>query len=177
MTNNINRPEYVIIHHSNVDTRYSHFPAIENYHRSKGFPKSSLGFYCGYHLVLDKMGRIVRARADSDIGAHTIGWNKKSIAVALQGNFDKGVPTPLQLVALRGIIREYALPYMFHKEAQENRTCAGFYFTKDMIGDTYLDIYKISLEDEKKKEELLQRIGYLKKLIWEMKAKLSSYKK
>ena len=130
---NMNNAKTIIIHHSNVDKPLSQFPAIERYHKSLGFPLSSMGFFTGYHRLIDKEGRIITARADKDTGAHSIGWNNKSIGICLMGDFNRFVPTKPQLNSLREIIKGYNLPYLFHHEAQVNRTCAGFYFTRDLI--------------------------------------------
>ena len=130
----MNKPTHLIIHHSGVQTPYSQFNAIDNYHKSVGNTRSSLGFYIGYHKHIAPNGYVTTARADSDDGEHTLlGWNRKSIGVCLDGDFNKGVPTQAQLTALRALIKQYSLPYMFHKEADTRRTCAGVYFTKELL--------------------------------------------
>ena len=169
MINN-NKPTKLILHHSGVNTLFSHFPGIERVHKERNFPKSSLGFYCGYHKVINKQGGIITARGDKDRGAHTIGWNDRSIGICLEGNFDTKVPTEAQLNSLRVLIRDYDLDYLFHKDAQPNRTCAGRYFTDELIEE------KAKAEptaDKNKRERLQRQLLNIQKIIWELKVKIS----
>lgn len=66
--------------------------------------RSSLGFYVGYHYLIEKTGAIRQARADDDEGAHTIGQNLKSIGICLAGNFDVDVPTMAQVESLGALL-------------------------------------------------------------------------
>ena|SRR3990167_1585435 len=169
----MNKPELLAIHHSGVDSKYSQLNAINNYHKEKGHTLSSLGFFVAYHKHISPDGHITTTRADFEIGEHTIGWNDKSIGVCLDGNFNAKAPTPAQLSALRGLIKEYGLPYKFHKELQPFRTCAGQYLTRDLI-DAKPEIEPVA--EIEKREALQQKITFLQKLVWELQAKLSFFK-
>ena len=130
----MNKPTHIIVHHSGVQTPHSQFGTIDAYHKSIGHTLSTLGFYVGYHKHIAPNGFITTARRDEEVGEHTLlGWNTKSIGVCLDGDFSKNVPTQAQLSALRAIIKHYNLPFMFHKDADPKRTCAGFYFTRQLI--------------------------------------------
>lgn len=153
-----NIPEALIIHHTTVsiNKRSWQFSLVNNYHRwDREFARSSLGFYCGYHKFIEKNGYIITARKDDEEGMHTLNdWNRKSIGICLAGDFYKEAPTRLQLVALRALIKDYKLPYMFHREADTRRTCAGIYITRDLI-DTHTP--PMDKEDKEKAIELSKR--------------------
>ena len=130
----MNKPTHLILHHTGVDSDLPQLPAVEKYHKEKGFPKSSLGFHTGYHRMISKNGIVFVTRADAEEGAHTLkGWNTKSIGVCLDGDFNKHAPTAMQIAVTKALIQSYELPWMFHKEADADRTCAGLYFTRDLI--------------------------------------------
>ena len=133
----INTPTHLILHHTTVSTkkRSKQLWAVNSYHQwVKGFSRSELGFYVGYHYFLEADGKLIKTRNDNEEGMHTLnGWNRKSIGVCLAGDFYEEAPTRAQLVAIRGLIKKYNLPYMFHKEADPRRTCAGAYITRDLI--------------------------------------------
>lgn len=102
-----NVPRQIIVHHSAADTPDPQFAAINEWHRQRDFPKSKLGFYVGYHWVIEKDGSTARARFDQEIGAHTIGQNDKSIGICLVGNFDKSSPTERQKTSLGILLSMY----------------------------------------------------------------------
>lgn len=129
------KADYLIIHHSKVAKKLYQYYAINQYHRDvKKFPKSSLGMHIGYHFIIEKNGRVMRARKDNETGAHTLkGWNERSIGVCVTGDFDIELPTEAQIKALQGLIKDYGLPYLLHQEADNRRTCAGKNLTRELI--------------------------------------------
>ncbi len=78
--------------------------------------KSSLGYYIGYHWYISKDGTAKQGRADLDEGAHTIGYNNKSIGICLAGNFDVTYPTQPQIDSLKKLINVYAKRFNIPKE-------------------------------------------------------------
>ncbi len=91
-----NRPNKIIWHHT-ADALMSHqFEKINKYHKSRGFPLSSLGFYVGYHWLIEHDGTLKQARKENEIGAHDKGENVGSIGIALAGNFNHTRPTGAQ---------------------------------------------------------------------------------
>lgn len=95
-----NTPNKIIVHHSAASEPSPQFEAINMWHKERNFPLSRLGFYVGYHYVIEKNGDIRQARLDQEIGAHTIGENKTSIGICLVGDFDKEKPTQAQSITL-----------------------------------------------------------------------------
>ena len=104
----MNKPTYIIIHHEAppVITNVPRFKIVDEYHKRKGFPKSNRGYYCGYHYFIEKSVVLIQSRNDNEIGAHTIGYNDKSIGICLAGNFDVEFPTSAQISVLRTILGE-----------------------------------------------------------------------
>lgn len=108
-----NTPSWIILHHSGgiesdplFDTSNQTFEEIDLWHKQRwsGETKSQLGFYCGYHYVIDKNGKVTQARRDLEGGAHTIGMNYSSIGICMTGNFDITYPTPAQIKALAPLL-------------------------------------------------------------------------
>ena len=118
----MNIPKYIIVHHTAVsyDVNPDQFNATNEYHK-KFEMKSSLGFWGGYHYEVSKAGIIRQFRNDNEDGAHTIGKNKESLGICLDGNFDTELPTKEQTETLRkflvekcklyGIIPENIVPH------------------------------------------------------------------
>ena len=107
----MNKPIYLIVHHFGgtdanplADTSNQTFEIVNEYHKSLWNFKSSLGFYTGYHYIIEKDGSLHQGRADTDTGAHTIGYNNQSLGIALAGNFDFSDPTPAQVAALQKLL-------------------------------------------------------------------------
>jgi len=99
-----NKPNRIIWHHSADDSTGHQADKINNYHKSRGFPKSILGFYGGYHILIENDGSIFRYRADNEIGAHDANENINSLGVCLAGNFNLTHPTKEQKDSLSRVI-------------------------------------------------------------------------
>ena len=104
--------EYIIIHHTGgtdsnplADTSSHTASMIDFYHKSKGWDG------IGYNWFIEKDGRIVKGRDETKVGAHTKGYNDKSIGVCLAGNFDLTTPTKEQTESLKKLLNEKILQY------------------------------------------------------------------
>lgn len=126
-----NEPIKIILHHDGVSRSGPSFDIVNHFHQSKEFPLSSLGFYVGYHYWIEKDGSTRQARADEDIGAHTVGQNNISIGIGLAGNFDVEQPTNEQISSLGKLLSELVT---FHKIEKDHiyphrkfaeKTCFG----------------------------------------------------
>lgn len=100
----------IFIHHSGgiasnpyVSSAHLSFEDINKAHKNRWDFKSSLGFYSGYNILINKKGEWEQHRAIGEETAHTIGHNNSSIGICLIGNFSPGVdkPTPEQIKTLR----------------------------------------------------------------------------
>lgn len=103
----MNKPEYIIVHHTGgtdanpkADTSHHTAYMIKQWHLAKGWQD------IGYNWVIEKDGKIVKGRDEKIDGAHTIGYNSKSIGICLSGNFDVTYPTKEQEVSLAQLVRE-----------------------------------------------------------------------
>lgn len=104
----MNTCEYVLIHHSVIQNPVQ-FDIINESHRRRGFPKSSLGFYVGYHYVDGMDGTLKVARAEWETGAHCDAkmMNYKAIGIVICGDFRYGrVPTPAQIKTLALLLKD-----------------------------------------------------------------------
>jgi len=132
---------YCIIHNTAVSYTKNpdQFEATNTYHKSKNFPKSSLGYYVGYHYEISGSGLIRQARKDDETGAHTVGHNFDSIGIALDGNFEIEQPLEAQMFSLTALVSRLDSLYHFkgiygHRDFA-NKTCPGKNFTDKMINN------------------------------------------
>ena len=82
------KPIAIIIHH---EAGNNGFDSVNEYHRQKWNFKSLRGFYAGYTWFLDKRRGWIHAREEDETGAHTIGWNDKSVGICLHGDYSKEI--------------------------------------------------------------------------------------
>ncbi len=148
----MNTPKYIIVHHTGgsdsnplQDSSDFSFEQCDNLHKVKFNMKSSLGYYVGYHWYISKDGTAKQARADEDEGAHTIGFNSKSIGICLAGNFDATYPTQPQIDSLKKLINQYTKKYNISKE---NIVPHRKFAVKSCYGNKLADDWAAKLLDE-----------------------------
>lgn len=135
------KPTCIIIHHSlTEDNQTVSWNAIRNYHINIQKWKD-----VGYHYGIEKVGdhyEILKGRMDNEEGAHTLGFNDKSIGICLVGNYDHTPPNADQLATLKRLVTSlmeiYQIPRMCvygHWETyalrkrQIEKTCPGSKFS------------------------------------------------
>lgn len=127
----------IVIHHTASTVSTDQFPSVDAYHKSQGFPESSLGFYVGYHLFIEKDGSLLRARSDEERGAHTVApgrdWNADSIGICLAGDFTKEDPTEAQLTQLftcKDLMDIHSIPIeeVYDHKDTKSTACPGYPF-------------------------------------------------
>lgn len=101
----------IIWHHSAAESPTPQFAAINDWHKARTFPKSSLGYFVGYHYVIEKDGSVIQARVDTEIGAHDTGENLDSIGICLVGDFTNSRPTFEQEISFALLLRQLMLKY------------------------------------------------------------------
>jgi len=94
---------HIFLHHSAIMGNERQIDRIDASHKARGFPRGSMGYYCGYNIVIEKDGHKIRTRRDSEDGAHTFGHNEEGLGVCLAGNFKHEKPTKQQLHSLRKV--------------------------------------------------------------------------
>ena len=105
-----NNPQHIIVHHTaslGTPDRYQ-LNGVNNYHRSQKYPLSSMGFFVGYHYLIEQNGKVIQCRREDENGAHTSqeSMNFKSIGICLAGDFDQQMPTEEQKSAIHKLLQE-----------------------------------------------------------------------
>ena len=109
---NLDAPTKIIIHHGGG---WMDFAGVNAYHKAKWGFKSSLGYYAGYTIFIERDGRVFRARADNEEGAHTKGHNQRTIGIGLMGNGVDRDFTPQQYKALKAMVDDRSDKYNIPK--------------------------------------------------------------
>lgn len=97
-------PKRIIWHHSASQLLGHQASSIDQWHKDRGFPISSRGFYIGYHYIIEKDGSVFKAREENEIGAHDQGENIDSIGICLAGDFSKDMPSVAQMKAFAALL-------------------------------------------------------------------------
>jgi len=93
----------IIVHHTADASLQPQLKTVDSHHKKEGYPKSSLGFFVGYHYLIESDGALVQTRKDDEIGAHDAGENEESIGIAFAGNFNEQYPLYAQVLAFRAL--------------------------------------------------------------------------
>lgn len=139
----MNTREFSIGHHSDIaHDGLPQFDRVNRYHKGQGFPISTLGAWCGYHLFIEEDGKLIQARSLDERGAHTVNCgcstdlsgakyntlNIRGIGICLAGNFTIEQPTPEQITTLHDVVWEltqlYNSTFLLHRECKAT-TCPG----------------------------------------------------
>lgn len=100
------KPIRIIWHHTADESTARQLEKVNDYHRTRNFPRSKFGFYVGYHYFIEQNGDIIQTRAENEIGAHDKGENINSIGIGLAGNFNITYPTEEQLVSATRLLKK-----------------------------------------------------------------------
>jgi N-acetyl-anhydromuramyl-L-alanine amidase AmpD len=129
----MNKPSMIVIHHAAHSS--ATVDAIHRWHLEEGFR----GF--GYHFLITKKGQIYRGRPKNTIGARCKGYNKSSLGICLQGNFEVEKVSKTQLEALIELCQYLCSKYSIctikgHRELRST-SCPGQNFplmeVKEMV--------------------------------------------
>ena len=100
------KPERIIYHHSADANPAPQRDKINAWHRHLTFPKSSLGYFIGYHYLIERDGSVFKAREENEIGAHDSGENSNSLGICLAGDFNLHTPTEEQAAAAARLVSD-----------------------------------------------------------------------
>ena len=140
----INTPDKIIVHHSTSLIAMHQAHLIDGWHEKRDFPKSQLGFFIGYHYVIEKDGTVLQARLVTEGGAHTVGQNFSSIGICLAGNFDIELPTVAQERSLAALIDDEIGRWhldsaaIYPHRAFAKKDCYGTRLSNDWARDVFL---------------------------------------
>lgn len=163
----MNKPEYIIVHHSGgtdanplADTSNQTFEIIKAWHVSLGWGD------IGYNWLIEKSGKICKGRPEDQTGAHTIGYNSRSIGICVVGNFDATLPTKEQENSLADLLKDIQKRYNLSSDKIvphrkfANKTCYGNKLKDDWASNLVRDNAAQIIELEKKITWLQQMIAY-----------------
>ncbi|MBU2562539.1 MAG: peptidoglycan recognition protein family protein [Nanoarchaeota archaeon] len=85
--------KFLVVHHSQKED--DSLERIKNFHVNERKWED-----IGYHYIIDKKGKLHKAREEKFIGAHVFGFNRESLGICLLGNLDKEIPTKNQIKTL-----------------------------------------------------------------------------
>ncbi|MBU6430901.1 MAG: N-acetylmuramoyl-L-alanine amidase [Patescibacteria group bacterium] len=140
-----NNPTKIIVHHSADITQTDQLAKINEYHKERDFPVSSLGYYVGYHYLINHAGQLTQTRKIEDEGAHCIGLNFDSIGICMEGNFDIELPTDAQKATLGNLLVELCAQFnfdvtdIFPHRCFRNTSCYGNLLSPDWARILFLD--------------------------------------
>jgi len=156
----MNIPKYIILHHTGgtdanplADTSSHTAVSVDNWHKAKGWDG------IGYNWFIEKDGKVVKGRDETKSGAHTIGYNDKSIGICLAGNFDATLPTEAQTNSTRVLLKEKMAQYNITKEdivphrKFATKTCYG----KKLADDWGRNLLAIETVDWKSRAEIAEK--------------------
>lgn len=126
---------WLILHHSAIEGNKPQLEIINQSHKKRGFPLSSLGYWTGYNWFLEKDGTLTRCRTEYEIGAHTVAddkslyLNRDGIGICLAGNFVTEKPTQFQMEALikltEEIIQRHPIKHIVNHRDVKKTKCPG----------------------------------------------------
>ncbi|XP_055389710.1 peptidoglycan-recognition protein SA-like [Condylostylus longicornis] len=97
--------KFVIIHHTVTSTCTSYSQCAEIVQNIQDYHMKKLGWSdIGYNFLIGNDGNIYEGVGWHKIGAHTYGYNSKSIGIAFIGNFDNALPTTAALDAAKKLL-------------------------------------------------------------------------
>lgn len=108
----MNKPKYIIIHHSlTIDNEGRSWEAIKKYHMEIN-KWSDIGYHKGVELI-DSRVVVLTGRSDKTSGAHAkeLGMNSKSIGICVVGNYDIIKPDMAHLTVLKQLCLAYMVNY------------------------------------------------------------------
>ncbi|XP_075986063.1 peptidoglycan recognition protein-like [Anticarsia gemmatalis] len=98
--------ELVIIHHAATSTCTSDSNCEERVRAIQSNHMENLGYWdIIYSFIVGGTGKIYEGTGWLHVGAHTIGYNKRSIAISFIGNFNNDTPTPESLQAVKEFLQ------------------------------------------------------------------------
>jgi hypothetical protein len=140
-----NKPNWILFHCSAAASAalYDQFIMVNQSHLSRGFDKSSLGFYVGYQRLITG-GKNYKAREDLEHGDHcnnpapapagadgkSMNFHSLGVCVGFDGDHER-VPSwavPLLKAQIKEWMKKYKIPIervQFHRDYNTAKTCPG----------------------------------------------------
>lgn len=140
----LNNPNILIYHHAAI--KKASAEKIHQIHLDKDYGG------IGYHFYITKDGKIYRGRPENAVGAHTIGKNKESLGICLEGNYEEESMSESQVKSLEKLstylIIKYNLEGVYTHKDFYKTACPGKNFELDRvkteITDSIIEIHENS---------------------------------
>ncbi|MBX4215589.1 peptidoglycan recognition protein family protein [Candidatus Parcubacteria bacterium] len=132
---------FIVLHHTADPSQAPQFDKVNASHAKRGFPKSSKGYYVGYHWFIGYDGSVKQAREESEVGAHcpTKMMNYVGIGICLAGDFTRHKPNPLQIEKLASLVtavqKRWNIPdesILLHRECKPT-ACPGIDLRAELL--------------------------------------------
>jgi N-acetylmuramoyl-L-alanine amidase len=113
------KPTHIVVHHTVTPQTQELSRAVTSInasHQRRGFRKSRLGYFVGYHYLIAHNGNIKQCREETEMGAHckANGRNFDSIGICMLGDFRTDKLEGKQLESLvkltTELVRKYKIP-------------------------------------------------------------------
>lgn len=158
------RTDYIILHHRAGD---GDIESIHKQHKNQGWAG------IGYHFYVRKNGEIYRGRPESTVGAHCLNYNKASVGVCFEGNFENEEMSAVQLKSGTELVQYLKEKYPNAKIVRHgdmmSTACPGKNFPFEKIksggtdGETLVSANDITWE-LKQRIEITDTDGFVKAL-------------
>jgi hypothetical protein len=108
--NRLEKVEYLIIHHTSRNNDFPFFVRLRHKYL-RGWDDIGYHYLIGGTGFFTKNGRIYPGRPEGMKGAHTFGYNRRSLGICLIGNFEKTAPSKEQFESLFSLLEQKAKQY------------------------------------------------------------------
>lgn len=129
----MNIPTHIVLH-TLAYAGEADIEKVRAWHKQQGWHD------IGYHYLVRRSGEVQTGRAEDVIGAHAIGYNRRSIGIACEGHGDEEMWTFPQILSLFRLIddlsRRYKIPphnVLGHRETGAKKTCPGTKIDMDAL--------------------------------------------
>lgn len=103
----IGRVTRITIHHTAEHGAVATLPDIEVVRRIENYHRNGRKWCAiGYHYLVGKDGRVYEGRPANLQGAHVLSENENNIGISMMGDYNKKMPSPRQLAALKSFLED-----------------------------------------------------------------------
>ena len=134
------KPIRIIVHTTADLYPFAQLERVNEWHKQLDFPRSSIGFWVGYTYFVERDGKVIQTRLDTEQQAHVKGYNQDSIGIGVAGNHDYERPTALQLQAVKNLILKKMIEHIIlpsnifgHRIFTGAKTCPGLRWPESEI--------------------------------------------
>lgn len=101
----------IYIHHDAIPTGGNHLSLVNVQHKSKGYPRSTLGFWVFYQYFIERDGALIQCRPEMDPSVVFKKAHENSIPVCLAGDLNSTLYRPAQQATLLKLFKSFRLTH------------------------------------------------------------------